>query len=162
MGCRANFVVIEQGAAKAYYAQWGGMGCVYSFADGPDSAVAAMEDMEEVDGLMDWAFAEGGYLIDLDRRSAIVFGSPMIDDDQLEEMDDDMAEEVRSVNQTLDQGARAYLEHITPAWNGWQITWDQRGVDAFALHLAERGITTVKVEPASHPASTEPPETIHA
>ena len=86
----------------------------------------------------------------------------MIDDDALNEMDDEMAGAMQGINQALDQGARAYLEYIAPAWTGWQITWDQRGVDAFALHLAERGITSLDVEPPSHPPTTEPPETIQA
>ncbi|MEM7353169.1 MAG: hypothetical protein AAF657_20410 [Acidobacteriota bacterium] len=76
MGHRANFVVIRNQQATAFYDQWAGLGCIYTFAEGPTKAVACLKATKETDELMDWAFAEGGYLIDFDNKLAMGFGSP--------------------------------------------------------------------------------------
>jgi hypothetical protein len=71
MGVRANFVVIRNGHAKAHYDQWAGMGCIYSFAAGPDGACEAISEFEPTNALMHWVSAEGGYLIDFDEKERI-------------------------------------------------------------------------------------------
>src|SRR6185436_4644965 len=74
MGHRANFITIRKGGAEAFYDQWAALGCLFAFAAGPDEAVSALKEMEATDELLDWAFAEGGYLLDFDSKSAIAFG----------------------------------------------------------------------------------------
>jgi len=162
MGHRANFVVIEEGAAKVFYDQWGAMGCLYAFAGGPDSAVEAVAEMEEAAELMEWAFAEGGYLIDRDRKAAIVFGTTFDEIEAFDDLDDDVATPMREVNAAMDAGPRGFLEHVASAWPGWKLTWDDRGTDAFSAHLRSRGIATIATQPDSHPSTTEPPETLQA
>ncbi len=76
MGHRANFVLIHDGEAIAFQDQWAALGSTYLFAEGPVAASAAIEAMEPTSELMDWAFAEAGYLLDFDERRAIVFGTP--------------------------------------------------------------------------------------
>ena len=71
MGHRANFVVIRNGEAKAYYDNWAAVGCIFSFAAGPDEACEAVSHYEPTNELMDWAFAEGGYLIDFDEKKRL-------------------------------------------------------------------------------------------
>jgi hypothetical protein len=156
MGHRANFVVIRNAQAKAYYDQWAGMGCIYSFADGPDEACDAISQFEEADGLLDWAFAEGGYLIDFDEKKAIVFGQP-IDLDEFAGSDGDADEQLPESNSPFKQGGLPFLEHIGPSWAGWKLVWDDHGVDAFAAHLRRRNIADIAVEPASHPPDTAEP-----
>ena len=129
MGNRANFVVVRDGHAKGYYDNWAAMGCLDAFAAGPEGACEAIAGFEPVDELMDWAFAEGGYLIDFDEKTAMVFGSAF-DADEFHEPDG----QSRESNLPFQQGGLAYLEHIGPRWVGWKLVWDDHGVDAFAAH----------------------------
>jgi hypothetical protein len=153
MGHRANFVVIRDGNAKAYYDQWAAMGCIYSFAAGPDGACGALSQYEQTSELMDWAFAEGGYLIDFDEKKAIVFGCP-VDLDEFADLDGNADEQFRESNSTFEQGGLAYLQNIGPSWVGWKLVWDDQGVDAFAAHLRKRNIAGIVVRPDSHPPET--------
>ena len=158
MGHRANFVLIRGGKAQAFYDQWAAMGCVHEFATGPDAAAEAVEALEPTTELMDWAFAEGGYLIDFDRKEAIVFG-PSAAEFGLEDLGDledfvspEEIAEASALDQALASGPDAFLEAIKPHWQGWLLHWDDRGVDAFAAYLGERGIQSIVTQPPREPA----------
>lgn len=147
MGHRANFVVIRDGAASAFYDQWAALGCLLAFADGPEEALKAVGDMEETGELLDWAFAEGGYLLDFDSKTAITFGFIELP----EEIGDDFPKTVAELAAALDQGGGEFLRQIAPRWTGWLLQWDDRGVDAFSAHLKKRDIQSIICEPPSHP-----------
>ena len=149
MGHRANFVVIRNGEAKAYYDNWAAMGCIFPFAAGPDEACEAVSHYELTNELMDWAFAEGGYLIDFDERKAIVFGCP-VDLGEFAELEE-------GADSAFLQGGLPFLQHIGPNWTGWKLIWDDHGVDAFAAHLRRRSIGDIVVQPDSHPPDTSGP-----
>ena len=174
MGHRANFVVIRDGAAEAYYDDWAALGCIHCVKDGPDDAAKLASDFEPTDELLDWAFMEGGYLIDFDEKTLIVFGMTEDDlggefafDDEDDEGigNDDQAEDEAAAEDPDDEwneegedefdkeaeraAAVAFLEGIAPHWKGWTLRWDQRGADAFAEHLAHRSIRSLKTQPAS-------------
>lgn len=157
MGHRANFVVIRSGEARAYYDQWAALGCVFELAPGPEHASRSAEQMTPASELMDWAFAEGGYLIDFDQKHAIVFGEPLDGEIDLEEfeilgeIDPAQIEEEMAISRALQNGPLEFLKSIAPRWEGWLLRWDDRGVDAFAEHLDRRGIRTIATQPASHP-----------
>ena len=156
MGHRANFVVIRNGNAVAFHDQWAALGSTWAFAGGPDEAVAAAEASERTTELLDWAFAEAGYLIDFDKKEAIVFGYPEMGDFEFdpEEMGDLPEEEVSSMKSTeeaLQRGPLDFLQAIAPRWRSWNLHWDDRGVDAFAAYLSEHGFTSIAVPSASHP-----------
>lgn len=176
MGHRANFVVIEQGVAKAWVDNWAGIAAPYELADGPAMALKSLAEYQSTSELLDWAFAEGGYLLDFEQRLAIVFGDLPDPDDEFgdegddETGDDDEASEVIDLeddvvdaddDETDDFDHHAYsvaryqdyFAEIAPHWAGWTLRYDERGVDAFALHLASRGMTTIQCQPLSHPES---------
>src|SRR5712691_7684571 len=115
MGHRANFVVIRNEHAKAYYDQCAAMGCIYSFAAGPDQAGEAVSQFEQANELMDWAFAEGGYLIDFDEKKAIVFGHT-VDLDEFADPDGSVDEQLHELNSPFEQGGLAFLQHIVANW----------------------------------------------
>src|SRR4051794_14228279 len=97
MGHRANFVLVRDGKATAYYDQWAALGSTYAFAGGPADATAAAEQAQPTKQLLDWAFAEAGFLVDFDDHVAIVFGYPeQIDLGEFPEVD---AKEVASANE---------------------------------------------------------------
>ncbi len=147
MGHRANFIVIRNGEPSAYYGQWAALSCLLWFAAGPDEAAAALTEMEQTRELMDWAFAEGGYLIDFDNNIAITFGYL----DLPEDMEDEYSKEVDEVNSALQRGPREFLQQIASCWKTWLLQWDDRGVDAFSAYLHFRNISGIKCQPDSHP-----------
>jgi hypothetical protein len=153
MGHRANFVVVRDGHAEAYYDQWAALGCLYAFAAGPEGACEAVAEFEPAEALMDWAFAEGGYLIDFDEKMAIVFGCHF-DMDELEDPDGDTGVPSEEADSAWKQGGLPYLEHIAHSWMGWKLVWDECGVDAFAAHLRRRRIDGIAAQPDSHPPDT--------
>ena len=166
MGHRANFVVIRDNHAVAYYDQWAALGCIYTFAAGPAEAVDALTEMDQTTELMDWAYAEGGYLLDFDNQVAIGFGSPFYDD-EIDEGEPDENNGGSSVtpdpiNVAYEQGPLEFLKCIAPAWEGWKLVWDDHGVDAFAAHLRDCNITDISVARDSHPANTAAPVTFQA
>lgn len=147
MGHRANYVIVRNGTADAYYDQWGAMGCIYVLADGPEPAVEAA-GQERTDELMDWAFAEAGYLIDFDERTLIAFGYPV---SMGEDFGEEHPAEITAINEALLKDPGEFLRLIAPKWPQWRLQWDSRGVDAFAAHLRRRGISTIQTQPNSHP-----------
>ena len=167
MGHRANFVVIEDGAARAYYDQWAGLGAAFAIADGPGPAIEFLKDYEPTDELLDWAYAEGGFLIDFDQNLVIVFGE--LDDmaDEIADFDDgdgdvgdgeELDDECGEENDDAEGYAERYTNYFTdiaPNWLGWHLKYDNRGVDAFAGHLNLRGITSIKTQEPSHPKNAE-------
>lgn len=153
MGHRANFVLIRNGQAKAFYDQWAALGCTLSLDEGAKRLEKSVPKVyEAIDELMDWAFAEAGFLIDYDERICIAFGSPDVD---LEEMPEDYREEIRATLDAFDGGWAEFVRHIKKGWRGYTMIWDGRGVDAFADHLRRRGITAIKTAKPSAPKSVK-------
>lgn len=150
MGHRANFVIIRDNKAKAYEDQWAALDCLSLFATGPHDALAAVLTMRETPALMDWAFAEGGYLLDFDAKIALVFGYPFYDE-EWENIGGEAVQQAQAINTAFEQGPREFLAYIAPGWSGWTLGWDARGVDAFAVYLQSRNIHNIDVALPSHP-----------
>jgi hypothetical protein len=158
MGQRANYVIIRNGEATAFYDQWGAMGCIHQFAEGPAKAAQAISALQPTAELMDWAFAEGGYLIDFDEKRAIVFGYPAaVELDEFEdlgELQDAFAEgmaRASALEDALTRSPADFLQAISSNWAGWMLDWDDRGVDAFAEHLGKRAIRSLATQPPGAP-----------
>lgn len=73
---RVGVVIIRDGRAAAYFHNWAARGCIFTFSDGPETACDALdaEGYKRTGELLNWSYAEGGYLIDFDQKKAIVFG----------------------------------------------------------------------------------------
>jgi hypothetical protein len=161
MGHRANFVLIREGNARAFHDQWAALGSTWAFAGGPGAAVSAAEQASPTSELLEWAFAEAGYLLDFDEKQAIVFGYPEPIDFDLEDLDGiegfDQAEldGPARLFAALEQSPLDFLRAIAPHWEGWLLHWDERGVDAFAAHLARRGISSIATQPPADRAVDE-------
>lgn len=140
MSQRADFVIIRENKANAYTDEWGALGCIYMFGDGPDSAVQQTANMEEMT-VLDAVFTEAGFLIDFDQKTAIVFGYPSFGEE--------LGEKGAQIDTAISKNELAYLQHITPNWPGWHLIWDYRGVEAFADHLNGRSFTNITVIPSS-------------
>jgi len=152
MGHRANFVLIKDGKARGFYDSWAALGCTLSLEEGAKRLEKSVPKLyESTDELMDWAFAEAGFLIDYDEKVCIAFGSPDVD---LDDMPEDYQEEMRASLDAYYAGWEAYVRYMEKVWRGYTMIWDERGVDAFAEHLQRRAIVTIKTQKPSHPKST--------
>ena len=156
MGHRANFIVIQNGSAKAYWDSWAALGSLYSFAAGPGEGIKILTDFEPTTELLDWAFAEGGYLIDFDASTSIIFGFP------IDETEFELYELDNPTDEPIEEFAPKYLQKIAPKWKGWKLIFDDRGVDAFASYLHSKNIEEIQCQPTSHPAKISPPYELQA
>ena len=149
MGHRANYVIIEQNKGTAYRDQWGALGCTFLLGDGPVECKKFAREHEKTSTLMDWAEAEGGFLVDFDQRRCIAFGHPDYDSDDLPAADRKLFD---AFMVELEKGPAAMFAHVGDKWQGWTMVWDTRGTDAFSDYLATRGIKSIKAAADSEEA----------
>ena len=150
MGHRANYVIIEKGKGIAYRDQWGALGCTFLLGDGPTECKKFAREHEQTKVLMDWAEAEGGFLVDFDQRRCIAFGHPDYDGDDVPTT---ARKQLDAFMVQLEKGPAALFEYVGDKWQGWTMVWDTRGTDAFTDHLTLRGIKTIKA--AAKPEKAE-------
>ncbi|HEU4785650.1 MAG TPA: hypothetical protein VFS83_20080 [Ktedonobacterales bacterium] len=108
MGARANYVLIEDGALSIYYFHWGAMSVPAVVIDGPDATIAYIREQGSDAGLMDDNWAEGGILLDVDRRALLFFGGENI---------------IFSP-----PWQRIFLRMMRRVWQGWSIAWAGREI----------------------------------
>lgn len=144
-------MLIKDGKARAFYDHWGALACTLSLEDGAKRLEKDVpKHYEEVDELMDWAFAEAGFLIDYDERVCIAFGSV---DVEVDEIPEEHQSDMQTTLGAFRAGWAEFVAHIEKGWRGYRMIWDDRGVDAFSAHLARRKITSIKTAKPSHPKS---------
>jgi hypothetical protein len=153
MGHRADYVIIRNNKAKAYYDHWGALGCLFVLDDGPKGIEEMASGNEEVSELMDWAWAEGGFLLDHDEKRCITFGYVDLD---LDDMPQEHVESTKAFMDAAGDPAKLFAL-VAPRWKGWTLEWNERGADAFAAHLAKRGITSIKTQKPSTRNGREKP-----
>jgi len=162
MGQRANVVIIQEGIAKAYFDNWGALAVLPWFTLGPVEASSEfIEDFEETDELLDWEWAEGGGIIDFDKKYALMWGiiggeygmafeteKTILNkytknyEDEDEDWDEEYCEEFTT----------SFLCSIKPAWIGWELCYaDLGGVDAISVYLKEQGFTNISGNPDASP-----------
>lgn len=150
MSERANYVIIRDGVAKAYYAPWGALSCLYVFASGPVEASICASIYPEDSRLLRWDIADAGYLIDFDQKRAIVFGSTYSNPEEIER-NEKIIRELELINCAFKTSPMKYLQCIAPQWSGWLISWDSRCIDAFSTYLQQNGIDTISYDPPFQP-----------
>lgn len=109
MGHRANLVVIEGGRRRVFYGHWSSKALVCELFFGPEVGLAWILSHREVgdEGWLDDVWAEGGAVVDFDRRELALFGG----------------EDLRYDPFLL----RTYLELLTIVWRPWSVRWAERG-----------------------------------
>jgi hypothetical protein len=129
MGNRANMVVVENGEWTLYDGRWAPQ-MLDVVAFGPDYAVRHIRAYDESEtGWTDPASAEGGVLVDVDRRRMLFFG---------EELASTMNER------------RAILDVLPTMWPGYDVGWAYGGTDELVDYMGaerhwERGRAGVKL-----------------
>jgi hypothetical protein len=155
MGHRANYVLIKNGKAKAYEDHWGALACLFAINGGPKSVEDSMKGNEKTTELMEWCWAEGGFLLDHDKKRLVTFGYVDFDPDEAEGIPPDV---VKAINAFIDAAnePQTLFAHVSKKWKGWTLEWNEAGTDAFAAHLASRGIKSIKTKPPSKDTHAKP------
>ena len=114
MGQRANFIIVEGRTAEIYYDQRGWNKAPDLLIRGLSNCEAWIRKNDAANWLLDNAWAEGGLLIDKDKKIVMLFG----------ELFETGGLRSRFI---------AYLKNH--GWHGWDIRWAHRGNVDFAEHL---------------------------
>jgi hypothetical protein len=116
MGNRANIVVVENQDWQLYYSHWGGCRMLDMLIGGPDLALRYARSLRPC-AKTEWTdptWADGGAVIDLDRRRLLFFG---------EELMVEMNER------------RPLLAVLADLWPGYQIGWAYDGTVEIAGYV---------------------------
>lgn len=116
MGNRANIVIVENQDWQLYYSHWSGCRMLDALIGGPDFALRYVRSLRRC-AKDEWthpAWADGGAVIDLDRRRVLFFG-----DELMVEMNE----------------RRALLAVLATLWPGYQIGWAYDGTVEIAGYV---------------------------
>jgi hypothetical protein len=115
MGNRATYALVEAGVVRFYYDHWGGHSIPADALAGPEGTAAYLRGLEAADRLLDTVWAEGGLLLDADRRVLLVWGGDAL--------------------RWTPYLRRPYLPALRRLWPGWRVAWPVLGVVDLARHL---------------------------
>ncbi|AUB42852.1 hypothetical protein COO91_09001 [Nostoc flagelliforme CCNUN1] len=117
MGQRANLILVESGKYQLFYNHWCANTIYRDLFWGVEHAVEFIRAQEEVDesGWLDEVWAEGGAVVDLDKRVFLIFAG------------EDIASDV--------QLRRVYLDVLRSVWQGWQVQWAYEGIADMAEYV---------------------------
>jgi len=108
MGNRANFVIVQNQDWQLYYSHWAGCRMLDALIGGPDLALRYARSLRPC-AKTDWVdplWADGGAVVDLDRRRMLFFGDELMVDMPLR---------------------RALLRVLEELWPGYEICWAYDG-----------------------------------
>jgi len=134
MGARANYVLIEDGAISIYYSHWGAMSVPAVVIDGPDATIAYIRELGPDAVLMEDNWAEGGILLDVDRRALLFFGGENI--------------------MFSPPWQRIFLRMMRFVWQGWSVAWAGREIFDIASYPGVADF--LEINPSSLIMSVEP------
>ncbi|RRJ64407.1 hypothetical protein EHV15_16875 [Paenibacillus oralis] len=141
MGQRANLIMVRNNYYELYYSHWCANTLPKDLFWGEQHAVKFIEMQKRVDesGWLDDVWAEGGAVIDLDKKKLVLYGG------------EDILYNVPLRN--------LYLKLMRTIWSGWEIAWAYEGILDLANYV---GYPREKIltygEDDLKDASLEPPE----
>jgi len=117
VGQRANLILVEECKYQLFYSHWCANTLPRDLFWGPEHAAAFIRIQRSVDdsGWLDDVWAEGGALLDLDRKHFLLYGGEAI----LYEV----------------PLRRIYLELLAKVWNGWTVRWAYEGIADLADYV---------------------------
>ena len=116
MGNRANIVVVEHHDWQLYYSHWAGCRILDALIGGPDLALRYARSLRPCtkSEWVDPAWADGGAVIDLDRRRLLFFGDELMVEMPLR---------------------RALLTVLAELWPGYEVGWAYDGTIELAGYV---------------------------
>lgn len=117
MGQRANLILVEGREYRLFYSHWCANTLPRDLFWGPRHAAAFIRIQRAVDdsGWLDDVWAEGGALLDFDRRHFLLYGG------------EDVLYDVPL--------RRTYLELLVRVWKGWTVRWAYEGIADLADYV---------------------------
>ena len=116
MGNRANFVIVKDEDWQLYYSHWGGCRMLDALIGGPELALRYAASLRRCEK-NEWcapSWADGGAVVDLDRRRVLFFGEPL-----MVEMNE----------------RRALMSVLATVWPGYEICWAYDGTEELAGYV---------------------------
>ena len=116
MGNRANFVVVKDQDWQLYYSQWGGCRMLDALIGGPELGLRYAASLRrcEKNEWCDPTWADGGAVVDLDRRRVLFFGESL-----MVEMNE----------------RRALMDVLATVWPDYEICWGYDGTEELAGYV---------------------------
>ena len=116
MGNRANFVIVKDQDWQLYYSHWSGCRILDSLIGGPELALRYVRSLRPCakDEWVDPLWADGGAVVDLDRRRLLFFG-------------DELMVEMRE--------RRAMMSVLAAVWPDYAICWAYDGTAELAGYV---------------------------
>jgi hypothetical protein len=116
MGNRANFVIVKGRDWQLYYSHWAGGRILDALIGGPELALRYVQSLRQCakDQWVDPLWADGGAVVDLDRRRVLFFG---------DELMVEMAER------------RALMSVLAAVWSDYAICWAYDGTAELAGYV---------------------------
>ncbi|GAB3035873.1 hypothetical protein [Mycobacterium bourgelatii] len=116
MGNRANFVVVKDQDWQLYYSHWAGCRMLDALIAGPELALRYVQSLRPC-GKNEWVsplWADGGGVVDLDRRRVLFFGDGMMVD----------------MNER-----RAVMRVLAEVWRDYEVVWAYDGTAELAGYV---------------------------
>ena len=116
MGNRANFVIVKDRDWQLYYSHWAGCRILDALIGGPELALRYAQSLRQLakDQWVDPVWADGGAVVDVDRRQLLFFG-----DELMVEMPE----------------RRALMSVLAVAWPDYAICWAYDGTAELAGYV---------------------------
>src|SRR5262245_39783524 len=115
MGHRANYVLIEGQQPHIHFSRWGALSIPAVLVAGPEATISYVRNLTPDDELLDDVWAEGGMLLQVDRRELRFFGGVEI--------------------YRKPYLRRLLLRALRALWEGWSVEWARHGIADLALSL---------------------------
>jgi hypothetical protein len=118
MGQRANLIIATKDAYELYYNHWCANTLTEDLFWGAERAVEFIrkqKKVDEVDGWLDNIWAEGGCVVDEDKKVLLIFGG------------EDIMYDIPL--------RRIYLKLLAIVWDGWDIRWAYEGIADLADYV---------------------------
>jgi hypothetical protein len=113
MGSRANYIVTSGGRHAIYYSHWGAQSIERDFFFGMEPALSLIRSAARVSEI--YELAEGGAIIDCDRKSLRLWG-----------------EDASNYDPRL---RKIWLEMLRLSWEGWEVDWCHERAVGLAKYL---------------------------
>lgn len=141
MGHRANLLLVDSKGYDLFYSHWCAITLPYDLFWGPDYAITfvCLQNQQTTDGWLDTVWAEGGAVVDVDRKQLLFFGGESI-----------------LYHVPL---RRVYLQLQQQTWPDWTVNWAFEGIVDLAEYVGvEREIVLSERDDEDQITRLDPPE----
>lgn len=141
MGQRANLIIFSNNSYELYYSHWCANSLTKDLFWGPTHALNYVRMQKRVHNKIGWldeVWAEGGAVIDLDKKIFLLYGG------------EDLLTDIPL--------RRVYMRLLSQPWNGWEVKWTYEGIADLAGYVGYPKSKVLKQAEAESITFTPPKE----